>query len=345
MVKPLVSMCMPCYNRQDYIREALQGALDQTYDPLEIVISDNCSTDDTPKIVQEMIDAYKRKGGAHTFVFNRNPVNIGGGKNIAKTFELAHGELLVPAHDDDISLPTRVEKIVAAWEASGRKATVIGHDVYHCDAKGRVFEIYQKSGPHNPCSAIHSYSRKFFEFQFEPFDENEMIEDLVYQLRAIMLGEYVKIDEPLMLYRKEVGISSVSKNWRKIAAQLNRGSMAAFAQIYKDLEKYKAEISLRRYGEVKSIVDNMVKAYKYQDMLFAGESVAERLEGFRHCHMPFLLWSPGTMSYLFVQLLSIVPTRATDSVIDVVMRLKQVGHKRKCLRELEIYKQKHNVKI
>lgn len=45
MGEPKVSVCMPCYNRQDYIAEAIDSVLAQSFSDFELIITDDCSTD------------------------------------------------------------------------------------------------------------------------------------------------------------------------------------------------------------------------------------------------------------------------------------------------------------
>ena len=55
MEGPLVSFCVKCYNQERYIGEALEGVFAQTYRPLEIVISDDASTDRSWEIIQAAV--------------------------------------------------------------------------------------------------------------------------------------------------------------------------------------------------------------------------------------------------------------------------------------------------
>ena len=56
--RPLVSFCIVTYNQEKYIRAAIEGALKQTYSPMEIIISDDCSTDGTYK---EILNRFYRR--------------------------------------------------------------------------------------------------------------------------------------------------------------------------------------------------------------------------------------------------------------------------------------------
>lgn len=104
--RPLVSFILLAYNQERYIREAVEGAFSQTYSPLEIILSDDCSTDRTFEIMQEMVINYN---GNHKIILNRNKNNLGILGNVNKCIELAHGNVIITSGGDDISLKNRVE--------------------------------------------------------------------------------------------------------------------------------------------------------------------------------------------------------------------------------------------
>src|SRR5215210_7890630 len=103
MGKPLVTFMIFAYNQEQFIREAVRGALAQTYAPLELIFSDDCSHDRTFEIIEEEVANYD---GPHKIVLNRNKENLGTGGHVNRVMELAKGELIVAAAGDDISLPS-----------------------------------------------------------------------------------------------------------------------------------------------------------------------------------------------------------------------------------------------
>ena len=93
MNKPLVSLTIICYQAEKYIKEAIEGALAQTYSPLEIIFSDDASTDNTFAIIEEQLKNYT---GPHHIVLNRNDVNMGIGAHVSKVwFDIAKGDWII----------------------------------------------------------------------------------------------------------------------------------------------------------------------------------------------------------------------------------------------------------
>ena len=118
--RPLITFALFAYNQEQFIEEAVQGALSQTYSPLETILSDDCSSDRTFEIMSRTADEYQ---GPHTIILNRNEPNLGLVPHVNKVImELSHGELIVMAAGDDISLSERTETLWRAWEATDRKA-------------------------------------------------------------------------------------------------------------------------------------------------------------------------------------------------------------------------------
>jgi len=105
--RPLVTIAMPTYNRADgYLAEALESALAQTYAPLEILVSDNCSTDDTTALVARYDDPRIR--------YVRHDTNLGAQGNFDFCLDAARGDFFVMLHDDDRMDPDLVEVCVNA---------------------------------------------------------------------------------------------------------------------------------------------------------------------------------------------------------------------------------------
>ena len=109
---PLVTFALFAYNQEKFIREAVEGAFAQTYEPLEIILSDDCSTDRTFEIMQEMAAAYR---GPHRVRAVQTPHNLGVMQHVLLRGREAAGDIVVVAAGDDISLPERVARHVPCY--------------------------------------------------------------------------------------------------------------------------------------------------------------------------------------------------------------------------------------
>lgn len=109
---PLVTFALFAYNQEKFIREAVEGAFAQTYEPLEIILSDDCSTDRTFEIMQEMAAAYH---GPHRVRAAQTPHNLGVVQHVLLRGCEAEGDIVVVAAGDDISLPERVTRHVPCY--------------------------------------------------------------------------------------------------------------------------------------------------------------------------------------------------------------------------------------
>src|SRR5436305_10570563 len=102
--RPLLTFVVASFNQEKYIEQAVRGALAQTYSPLEIIISDDCSRDRAFVIASEIISSYR---GPHKVRLNRNPINLGIGGHVNRIMELCRGQLIIASAGDDVSLPNR----------------------------------------------------------------------------------------------------------------------------------------------------------------------------------------------------------------------------------------------
>jgi len=208
--KPLITFMMIAYNQERYIREAIEGAFSQTYSPLEILLSDDCSSDHTFEIMQTIAAAYH---GPHQVRLNRTEQNLGSGGHIDRLMELARGDFIVVAAGDDISMPERTARVWQAYVDSGGRAMSIYSSMRVIDEHGQAQETVTKP-PHDTandieaylkaggvCGCSHAWHRRVFDV-FGPMLPGTVYEDKVIPLRSVLLGEIRYIDEPLVLYRQ-----------------------------------------------------------------------------------------------------------------------------------------------
>ena len=94
----LISFYILAYNHENMIADAINAALAQTYSPLQIIISDDCSTDSTWEIIQKTVSSYN---GPHKVEIRRNAVNLGISVHINALWKECSGEWIIASAGDD----------------------------------------------------------------------------------------------------------------------------------------------------------------------------------------------------------------------------------------------------
>jgi glycosyltransferase involved in cell wall biosynthesis len=120
MSAPLVSIGLPTYNREPLLRKAAAAVLGQDYPNLDVVISDNASTDGTEAFCRELAARDPRVR------YVRQATNVGATKNYLAVQALATGEYYMNMADDDTPAPNYVSECVKALEADPRTAVALG---------------------------------------------------------------------------------------------------------------------------------------------------------------------------------------------------------------------------
>jgi glycosyltransferase involved in cell wall biosynthesis len=135
-MSPKVSVAIPSYNQKEFLREAIESVLGQGYDNLEIVVSDDASTDGT----QEMLREYDKKHpGKFRMIFQKKNLGITGNNNSA--FFGCSGKYLAWLDGDDMMLPGKIKKQVALME-SNPNCVVCCHNIEVFDSESNKLLKY-----------------------------------------------------------------------------------------------------------------------------------------------------------------------------------------------------------
>ncbi len=250
---PLVTLCILAYNQQDVVGDAIEGAFAQTYEPLEIILSDDCSHDGTFAIMQDMVAAYD---GPHKVIARQTSKNLQLVPHLDDVVNLANGDFFVASAGDDISFPERVALLVAAWQGDEKIMLV------HSAAEEITFEGTPTGVIKRPpervrkaptgatfirdrgfvIGATAGWDRRVFDC-FGPLGKGLSAEDRVVPFRATLLGDVVYVDMALVGHRQG-GISSttgkppgweylygVSHKLRKWTAEIDRYVLEHFGNM------------------------------------------------------------------------------------------------------------------
>lgn len=283
-VAPLATILLIAYNQQATIAEAIAGALAQSYSPLEIIVSDDASSDGTFAAMERAIAGY---AGPHHVVLNRNEHNLGIGAHVSHLVGLSRGEMLVIAAGDDVSLPNRCERVVAAWLASGRKLDLIASALEDLDEQGQVqaritpsdLATYRDAAdwlarPPYVVGAAQAWTRRLFD-RFGPMPAGVVAEDLLMVFRAIVSGGATTLAEPLVRYRR----GGISRRRRAMSAhdvverllKNNRHSLVELPQLLAD-----ARVAGQLDAVETALQRQLAREHFIRD-LFAARRIGERV--------------------------------------------------------------------
>lgn len=138
MDQPKVSICMPTYNNEKFIFEAINSCLNQSYQNIEICISDDKSTDKTFEIVKEFANLYPKKIKLYQMEKNMGDKSIA--YNVNKAFGMCEGKYIAILEGDDSMLPCRIEKQVKFLE-DNPSVFAVHHDlIVYDEISGSVIE-------------------------------------------------------------------------------------------------------------------------------------------------------------------------------------------------------------
>lgn len=237
--RPLVSIGMPVYNGERFIREALDSLLAQDYENFELIISDNASIDGTQEICLEYAGRDKR------IRYIRNEENTGAIKNFNYVFRLSEGEFFMWAASDDRWHSRFISRCLETIRSDSSIVLVYPQAVL-IDVKGRSYGIMPgrlDTRDYDPVSRFnlamwgyiygnHIYGliraealakTRLFQSMFSP--------DRILLAELSLLGAFAHIPEPLFFRRrlgKDEDMRQRHKRWLEDIDPTNRGKHIFF---------------------------------------------------------------------------------------------------------------------
>ena len=282
-----VSVLLLACNQAATVRSAAESILAQTGAPLEIVFSDDASSDDSFAILESVAAGYR---GPHRVRARRNAINLGIGAHYNCLLQETSGELLVTAAGDDFSEPHRVERLVAAWDASGRRADLVAShyvDMAADGACGGTVEIDDLGAltlagwiARRPFTvgATHAFTRRLME-QFGPFIDGIWYEDPVMALRAVLAGGALTVGEPLVRYRR-----GGSSKWPRIGAgrHLVEWVRTQNGRVLAEIEQFTRDATIAGHGTtVAGALEPVHAREHYLAAVLAARDAGERWQALR----------------------------------------------------------------
>lgn len=230
---PAVSIGLPVYNGENYLKQAIESILSQTYHDFELIISDNASTDNT----MEICKAAAIKDGRIRYY--RNEKNSGAAWNFNNVFHLARGSYFQWACHDDVWTPTLLERYVEVLDRMPEVVLCYARTTFIDEHGEPLRSIIARPDLHDRSS--HRRFRLFLKYHINPNECNPVLgmfrarilkntsligsypaSDMILLGEIALYGEFHEIPECLFL-RRDHSLSSVraNPNWDDRAAWFN----------------------------------------------------------------------------------------------------------------------------
>jgi glycosyltransferase involved in cell wall biosynthesis len=228
MMQRKVTVICLCYNQERFVKEAILSVLNQTYQPVQLLVVDDASTDNSARAIKEMVALHPE------IVFLQLGRNLGNCKAFNYALKYAEGDYLIDLAADDVLLPERVSKGVAALNEAGSEYGVNFSDAYWMREDGSLKYRHSERFPHATvpqgniyqelierffiCSPTVLFRRAVIE-ALNGYDESLAYEDFDFWIRSSRIFLYCYTPE--VLVKKRVVRNSMSqKQFSLFSSQL-----------------------------------------------------------------------------------------------------------------------------
>ena len=203
MEKELVSIIMPSYNTGKFIEETINSVISQTYSNWELIIVDDCSTDNTDEILKNIND--------DRIIYLKNEKNSGAAVSRNKALREAKGRWMAFLDSDDLWVPQKLEKQIKFMKGNGYYFTYTNYS--EIDENGNLNgkritgpKKITKTGMFNyclpGCLTVMYDASKIGLIQIEDIKKNN---DYAMWLKVCKKADCYLLDEELAMYRKRSG--------------------------------------------------------------------------------------------------------------------------------------------
>lgn len=199
----LISIILPVYNGERYLAESIESILNQSYQNLELIIVDDCSTDSTKSIILSYAEQDER------IIYLRNDTNLKLPASLNRGFRQARGEYWTWTSDDNLYMPTAIERM-AKFLNLHPKAALVYCDYDEIDEDGAVIRRRIVEEPdillyRNVVGACFLYRREAAEVAGAYDTSRFLVEDYEYWLRIYLSFSIAALHECFYQYRWHKG--------------------------------------------------------------------------------------------------------------------------------------------
>lgn len=214
---PLVTICTPCYNHEQYLDDYFQGIINQTYNNIELIITDDYSVDSSRQIIRQWLPTLRTH--LKNVIYTENESNCGIAKTCNAMFKMAKGKYIKAVASDDVLPINAVSILVDFMEKQPNAVIAVGNicriqNDYHygdnydvkkmqdTDYLNHLEDLHHILLKHNVINAGGSFYRGTVFEKYGYYDEEMPYEDWDYWLTVTKTDKIFFIDDVVYLYRE-----------------------------------------------------------------------------------------------------------------------------------------------
>ena len=307
-----IDILLPTYNGEKYLKEQIDSILNQTYKNIRLIISDDCSKDSTPKILEE----YREKDERIELYLQKE--NIGVVKGIEFLLKKVKSNYYMLADQDDVWLPMKVEKSIETLKKENADLVFGDLEVVDQDLKtmypsfgdfmllnrkiNKYINSYKVNYLYNCVTGCTVLSKKEFIEKILPIptESKYLIHDHWIGLVVALNGKLAYMPEKYIKYRQhgnnQVGTDKIShgfKNIEQVRELFINVKLGVFGTYVNNKEKFSKELqeqnekALNYYNDIKDKKNFNFKGWKIFHELYKTETPIYYIENFIIMNMPF----------------------------------------------------------
>jgi glycosyltransferase involved in cell wall biosynthesis len=265
---PLVSVICLSYNHAEYVIESLESVINQSYKNIELLIADDCSTDNSVEVISKWLENFPET------IFIKNEKNLGNTKTFNSLLKLAKGEYIIDLAADDVLLKNCIETQLKAFQIAkvkniaivygnieliNEKSDFIKH-YYDVNSEKKVLkmppsgDIYESiiGQKEKICSVSSMVKKEIFDIVGN-YDESLAYEDLDFWIRTARNHSFEYIDE-ILAQKRELSNSLSAQFFIKKNKKINYSTYKILQKIYiLNISKSEFNTMLKRvHGEMEN---------------------------------------------------------------------------------------------
>jgi glycosyltransferase involved in cell wall biosynthesis len=207
--QPAISIVLPTYNGSKYIRTSIESCLNQTFKDFELIIVNDCSTDDTPHLIEEYATKDNRIVVIHNAINKKLPLSLNTG------FDVARGKYHTWTSDDNYYAPTALETMFNILEKE-KNIDLVYCDYFLINDAGEIKgtrkfnNVYDQFTNWEGCGACFLYKKEIYKVNNGYNPSAFMIEDYDFFVRAFVKFNFYYLPKHDLYYYREHATSLTS---------------------------------------------------------------------------------------------------------------------------------------